>query len=1658
MGAGPDPGVEPPLRVETVRQSARTRITRLVFADRTVIRKQPLGPDQDRRVRRETALLERVRGVDGAAQLVDDPGYADSILLADAGTTPLADLATPLAVDELIGLAVALARAVAGVHARAVLHRDIAPGNVVLSAAGAPTLVDFSLAALVTELRPGFSRPAEIVGTLAYLAPEATGRTGRPVDQRADLYALGALLYELATGAPPFGAGDPLELSRDHLARVPVPPTQVNPAVPGFLSEIVLHLLEKEPDRRYQTAEGLLFDLERLRDDGPQPADALPAGAHDRPRRLLAPSRLVGRDVEVAALHAALDDALTGDARAVFVGGGPGVGKTALVEQLRPVLAAHGGWYVAGKFDQYRRNLAASGVHQAFRVLGRLLLAEPEDQLAATRERIVADLGPNAGLMAAVVPEFATLLQVPADPGDPLTAQVRGQRNGIQILRAVASRERPVVLFLDDVQWASHTPLAFLDMILDDEPVEGLLVVCTYREHQGAGPDPLAARLPRWRQRAGVRHLRLEDLTLPRLTAMVADVLGVAPGTAAPLAEQLHPNTSGNPYVTMELLGALVREGVLLPTAEAWRWDPDAVHERLDRAEVDELLIARVADAPPGTRLVVETMACLGDRVEVDVLGTATGRSPEDLEAALAPALADGVLVAEPGTPASIRFRHDRIRDAVLSGIGPGPLRDLRLATARRLAASPDLFPTAAGQFLPLTRTPEVLDPGERRQAVALLRRAAEEAQSVADHAEMDALLEGALRLVDVEDTDERVKLHSGRLTALYSVGRLDEADEQYWAIEGLRPDVVHRAAAATVQVHTLTLRGRVAEAVELAVGLLRELGIAVPERPDDQDVAAQLLHLHRWLDSDPAHDLARPDIADPGLLAAVELIGAVLPAAFFIPDLPLYTWLAQEAPRILLQHGAARSLQGPMGIAVTSATVQRDEAYDVGYRAMRRVLALGEARGYEPETSVVRSTYATAVLGWIEPVENVVPVARRAIAGLVSGGELAWAAYAHQPAVVGMLHSAATIDEYVAEVETALAFMRGTGNEHTAQWFDSYRWVAAVLTGERPAEAGGAVGWIPPDVKDNPAAAFFAHVTRAVLAAIFGDAPELAHHSAAAIPLLPAARGLYPGATARLVRGLACAQQVKTADPVHRTALLAELDEMSGWLAARATDAPANFLHLLRLLEAERAWATGDFKAAATAFDAARGEVARQQRPWHRALITERAALFHLGQGLPHTGRALLAEARQAYAGWGATAKVAQLDWAQAGLGAAADMTGPAGADQSDPLPRPRSVVTTGTLDLLGILAASQALSSETSLERLHARVVEVLGALTGATAVHLLLWDQERQDWLLPTPSGSAPVGTDHETVVPLSVLRYVQRTGEPLVVADATADDRFARDPHLAGADRCSLLVLPIYSRGTLRALLLLENRLLKAAFSADRLDAVRLVAGQLAVSVDNAQLYAELTTSRARIVTAADQTRRRIERDLHDGVQQQLVALALRARTARASAPGDATELLAQLDDLAIEATSALDDLRELARGIHPSILTKGGLGPALHALARRCSVPVQLDVSIPRRLPEKIEIAAYYLVAEALTNTAKHAHATKVTVTVAMTGDGPGTVLRVRVRDDGCGGTELTRGTGLIGLVDRVEALGGRLVLQSPPGAGTTLDAELPVPDARRTPA
>ncbi|MEV4136750.1 AAA family ATPase [Dactylosporangium sp. NPDC049742] len=1763
---------------------------------RVVIRKEPLGPGAARRVQHEVAILERLRGVRGVVQVADTPWCPGAVSMADVGGTSLSALAKPVAVADLITLATGLARAVAGMHRRGVLHRDITPANVLVCRDGAPCLVDFALASSLAQIRPEFTHHSEIVGTLAYLAPEQTGRTGWPVDQRADLYALGATLYELATGEPPFGSGDPLRLTHDHLARVPVPPAQVNPALPEPLSEIVMHLLEKEPGNRYQTADGLVYDLERLRDAGPAAA-GLRVGERDVPLRLMPPSRLVGRDAEVATLTVAFEEALTGRCRGVLVSGAPGVGKTSLVDALRPVVTGGDGWFVRGKFDQYRRDLEFDALHQAFRGLGQLLLAEPEEELAEVRERILRAAGSNAGQLAAVVPEFAALLGVPPEAGDPLTAQTRVQRTSVEALRAVASRKRPMVVFVDDLQWAGRTPLGMVDLMLSEEPVEGLLLVAAYRDGEVDEAHPLAAPLARWRDQAGVRHLRLVDLPVPGTVAIVADMLRVPRAEAAGLVRLIDPFVSGNPYETVELLNSLRRDGALTATAAGWRWDPAAVRARLVRSEVAGSPPAGVAAVPGPTRRVVEAMACLAGRGELSLLQAATGVPAGVLEQRLAPALAEGLLVMEPGAHQGVRFRHDRIRDGVLRGLAPGRRAALQLDMARRLARVPELFAAAAEQYLPVIDAVE--DAAERRRVVGLLRRAAGQAALIGDYVLVNALLAAAVPLVDPGDVTTLVEVSTARHRALYSVGRLEEADEEYRTIEGLCPTALGRVDATVAQARSLMHRNRNREAVTLGLESLRELGLAVPAADRlAEEVDRQITLLYRWLEhTEDADELVRPDLSDPTLLAVARVISAILGAVYFAADKATFDWLSLESLRIWIEHGPARPLLGPASHTAFTAMATFSD-YAAGWRVMRRVLALGEARGYEPETSQVR--FLSSLVGcWSEPVERTVEEARRAREGLIAGGELANALHSYF-VVSGALLDCAPLDTCLAEVDAGLAFAQQTGGAHIRETLDSYRWLAGVLRGDRSSRAGWA---LPADrYADNPLAELHAHATRALAAAVFGDAARLTRHATAAVPLLPASPGVYIAALVHLLHGLALAEQVRAAGGGERDGPLRELDEEVRWMAARARDVPVNFQHLLRLLEAERAWAVGDFRAAVLAFDAALRHVIERERPWHRALISERAARFLLDHGVERAGYGLLVEARKDYLDWGATAKVTQLDWAYPKLRL---QPGPSVGPAAD-LSRRRATVTTGTIDLLGILSASQALSSETSIDGLHTRLVKVLSAIAGATGVSLLMSSDDQCEWLLPAPGRVTPVtGTGHEQLAPLSVLRYAQRIPAPLVVDDATRDDRFSRDPYFTDVTCCSLLAVPIVSRGTLRAVLLLENRLIRGAFTTERLDAVELIAGQLAVSLDNAHLYAEyrrianeqaalrrvatlvahgvgpgpvftavaeevaalfgadstaivrfepdgeatamggypfedppsasrakldadsvlasvqatgqaarrdagrsswvdlpipcrcavaspiavegalwgaigvgsghqrlpqdterrladftelvataianaesrteLTTSRARIVATADQTRRRIERDLHDGAQQRLVALALQLRAIQATLPPHLDTVAQQLEQAVTTATTAADELRETAHGIHPSILTAGGLRPALRSLARRSTIPVELNLQIVGRLPEPIEVSAYYIVAEALTNAAKHAHASTITITVTTD-----RVLRVSVHDNGIGGADFAHGTGLLGLKDRAEALGGRITLYSPHGGGTRLTVEIPL--------
>jgi diguanylate cyclase (GGDEF)-like protein len=535
--------------------------------------------------------------------------------------------------------------------------------------------------------------------------------------------------------------------------------------------------------------------------------------------------------------------------------------------------------------------------------------------------------------------------------------------------------------------------------------------------------------------------------------------------------------------------------------------------------------------------------------------------------------------------------------------------------------------------------------------------------------------------------------------------------------------------------------------------------------------------------------------------------------------------------------------------------TIALREDYRAGYRAGRTVLTLSEARGYEPQTSLSRFLFAVGNQHWFEPFEEVIAQARLAHEGLVRGGALANACFAYFASVVLLLESSATSEDLSLEVEAALLFTARAGNDYARGTLLPYRQLVRAMRGETETagsfadssfdeaahlvHAAGAGGG-PRTGAGEGLRAYF-HVNRALAALVFGQTEDLVRHAAAAMSFLPSIPGIAASVNVHMLAALALAQRMRAAAPEERAVLLAELDRSRDWLQRRADDAPRNFLHTLRFVEAERAWAQGDFGIASAAFEAALRAARPLQSPWRRALVAERAGLFYFEHGLDRYARLLLRDARKFYEAWGATGKVRQLEQQHPFLhvaGSARALSTGRG-----------TTVSSNAIDVVSILRASQALSSQTSFRSLKDRVIELLASMTGATAVLFFVRHNDTGEWLF------SPAHDDNDALIPvndagtrgllpLSAFRYVERTGEPLLLADAMADDRFARDPYFAGCEQCSLLVVPIRSQGEPRAIVLLENRVSRNAFAAGRHEAVMLIAGQLAVSLDNALLYASL----------------------------------------------------------------------------------------------------------------------------------------------------------------------------------------------------------------------
>jgi len=1479
---------------EVIYRNESTLIARRHLADGgSVVIKQAFGTEAQARLRHEAHVLKRLQGVEGVIKLhAGQP--ADGLAFQDAPALSLAQLLLDgrPPVQTVLRIATELAQVLSSVHRLGVIHKDINPSNVLLVGPGhQPLLIDFNIATCFAEERPGFVHQSDIAGTLAYMSPEQTGRTGRAVDPRSDLYALGVTLYEMVVGRKPFETDDLLEMIHDHLLRAPEPPVKRQPELPQALSDIVMRLLEKEADHRYQSADGLARDLIRLRErlaHGQPESFAL--GVDDYPARLLPPAHLVGRRAETDTLQAVVDQAALGRGRALLVAGAPGVGKSALINELQPMVTARRGWFVQGKFEQYQRD-AHSAFVQALRSLGRLLLAEAPQELERHRARILTALGANLGLGPSLLPEFRLLLgempQVQVD--DPIEAENRMIQASVDLLRAVVSPEQPLIMVIDDLQWAPGISLRFLDaLVTRDKELRGLLVVGAYRDGEVDAAHPLTSMMQRW-DTLGVTppQLKLGNLPAQDLSQLILEMLRLPMQEATRLAASLMARTEGNPYDTVELINALRQDGLLKPVENGWHWDEGEIARYVGDCDVVGLLGRRIDRMPPETQSLMATLACLGGEGALPLLLTATGLDTLTLETRLAPALEDGLLVAHQGHEREIRFRHDRVQQAMHERMDTADGDDTSLALARQLVRQPHTAALAAKLYLRVAGS--LHDQAECRLVRTLFRDGAQ-ASRVINYELSVRFLAAAIALslrLQPEDGDGEVlmDLLIDQHAALYGLGRLDEADAGYAMLEAIEYDPYKLVDSAAVQMASLSVRSRHRDALDLGLDLLARLGL---QQPADIKAAIgmALFKMATWIaGTDKEADLTRPEVSDPRVLAIAKMLSKSQVAAFFC-SAKTGAWLTMESHALWVEHGPCPALMATL-CSTPMQLIAIGEDYDGANALGQHLIRVGEARGYEPATSVARFLYAFCCSHWYRPLEDSLPLYRQAREGLFQGGDLQYAVFTYA-AWLPLFDSAPEMSAGQDEVDGADAACQRTGDQNFLHLHRPSNQMLKTLRGEMPADQppGGLhdahfdeAAYEATVLEPCTASAYF-HVTRALTAALYNDAPTLHRHTERTMAVLNRVPGNYNWARAHALRALSLGIQLREAravlpadatEPGERiVALQTELDKCIKWMGRRAKDAPMNYRHLHSWMQAERAWALGQQWEALSAFNQAMDQVAAVSRPWQQALITERAAYFHLSQGLDRSAQPLLQAACDGYAAWGATGVSARLLATHPFLRAHSDRDhhrlGATGRS---------TIVSTDMVDVLSVLRASQAISSETSLAALNDRVGKVLGAMTGAATVNLLVKPDERQGWqmLLPhVPDASgAPGQTRTEALavaaergrLPLSVFHYAERTREALLLPEATRDDRFARDPYFKGLAQCSLLMLPVLSKGEVRACVMLENRLSRGAFSAERLDAVSMIAGQLAVSLDNALLYASLEQKVAERTAALEEANHRLE---------------------------------------------------------------------------------------------------------------------------------------------------------------------------------------------------
>ncbi len=1227
---------------------------------------QPL-PQSLRRLEHEYSLAAELEPAWAAKPLALTRHEGRTILvIADPGGEPL-DLVLarsreqPLDLAYRLRLAINLAAALRHAHQRGLIHKDVKPENVLVDDVCNVWLTGFGIASQLPHERQAPAPPEMIAGTLAYMSPEQTGRMNRSMDTRSDLYSLGVTLYEMLTGALPFTAADPLEWVHCHIARQPVAPADRR-AVPEPLSAIIMKLLAKNAEERYQTAEGLEADLRRCLAEWQLHGriDSFPLAADDSSDRLLIPEKLYGRQREVDALLAAFDRVVAqGASELVLVSGYSGVGKSSVVNELHKVLVPPRGLFAAGKFDQYKRDVPYATLAQAFQVLVRQILVASEAEVEHWREALREALGPNGQLIINLIPEVEFVIgkQPPVAELPPQEARGRFQLVFKRFLGAFARPEHPLALFLDDLQWLDTATLELLERLITDPDVRHVLLIGAYRDNEVSPSHPLMRTLAAIRD-AGARaqEIVLAPLGLDDVERLIADALRCGLNSAGPLALLIHEKTGGNPFFAIQFLAELAEEGLLrfdrdaaAPNKSNWTWDLDRIRAKGYSGNVVDLMLGKLRRLPHQTQTALQQLACLGNIVKIATLDLVFGQS--DLEDAVRTGL---ILRLED----SYAFLHDRIQEAAYALIRESERAQVHLRIGRALLASLTADGLAEHLFdvaNQLNRSAELLaDHDERVRVATLDLRAGGKAKASAAYASAREYFAAGMGLLEENDWSSQYELTFSlwleRTECELLCGNSEKAGQ---LIEQLLPRAaskVDEAAVYCLKVQLQIMKSENHQAVTTALTCLRGFGIDMPAHPIEEQVQSDYEALWQTLNGRPIESLIDlPLMTDPELQAAMQMLSALIPSAYFT-DQRLFRLQIFRMVTISLQHGASMySATGYayFGIALGTAF----HRYRDGYRFAKLACDLLDKYGFIANRGTVYATFGT-VAAWTQPIATVIDFYRTGIPAAIETGNLIQACYSLLLSLTHLLLRGDPLDLVWRESEIALDFAQKAKYHDVADIIVSQQRFIATMQGRTAAfstfnDAQFNEATFEAQLTGDRMPALICSYWIVKLEARFlsGDYAEALEAAGKVKPLLQALAGQIAALDYFFYTALTVSALYETASAddqqAWRELLRAHREQLREW----AENYPPTFAdkHTLVLAEIARI-EKRDVDALRLYEEAA--QLARESGfVQNEGLAHELAAQYYLARGIETAGYAYLRNARNRYDRWGAYGKVKQLD-----------------------------------------------------------------------------------------------------------------------------------------------------------------------------------------------------------------------------------------------------------------------------------------------------------------------------------------------------------------------------------------------------------------------------